>query len=96
MPAWARLLGLALLLAATGLTLWARLVLGTMWSAAPAVKAEHQLRTTGPYAVTRHPIYTGLLGMMLGSGLLAGGRWILGFPVSWCSSSSRSASKSGS
>ncbi len=80
-PAWARLVGLAILLAATGLTLWARLVLGAMWSAAPAVKEEHQLRTTGPYAVTRHPIYTGLLGMMLGSGLLAGGRWILGFPV---------------
>jgi protein-S-isoprenylcysteine O-methyltransferase Ste14 len=80
-PDWIRLLGLAILLAATGLTLWARVVLGAMWSAAPAVKEEHQLRTTGPYAVTRHPIYTGLLGMMLGSGLLAGGRWILGFPV---------------
>jgi protein-S-isoprenylcysteine O-methyltransferase Ste14 len=44
-----------------------------MWSAAPAVKEGHQLRTTGPYAVTRHPIYTGIPGMMLGSGLLAGG-----------------------
>ena len=31
--------------------------------------------------MTRHPIYTGLLGMMLGSGLLGGGRWILGFAV---------------
>jgi protein-S-isoprenylcysteine O-methyltransferase Ste14 len=80
-PAWARLVALAVLLAATGLTLWARFVLGAMWSAAPAVKEQHQLRTTGPYSITRHPIYTGLLGMMLGSGLLAGGRWILGFPV---------------
>jgi protein-S-isoprenylcysteine O-methyltransferase Ste14 len=79
--AWVRLLGLVLLVAATGFTVWARLVLGAMWSGAPAVKQEHQLRTTGPYAVTRHPIYTGLLGMMLGSGLLAGGRWILAFPV---------------
>ena len=77
-----RLLGLAVLLAATALTLWARLALGAMWSAAPTVKQEHQLRTSGPYAITRHPIYTGLLGMMLGSGLLAGsGRWILYFPV---------------
>jgi protein-S-isoprenylcysteine O-methyltransferase Ste14 len=80
-PAWARLVGLAILLAATGLTLWARFVLGAMWSAAPAVKEQHQLRTTGPYAITRHPIYTGMLGMMLGSGLLAGGRWIVSFPV---------------
>jgi protein-S-isoprenylcysteine O-methyltransferase Ste14 len=77
-----RLLGLAVLLAATALTLWARLALGAMWSAAPTVKQEHQLRTRGPYAITRHPIYTGLLGMLLGSGLLAGsGRWIMYFPI---------------
>jgi len=79
---WVRLLGLAVLLAATALTLWARLALGAMWSAAPTVKQEHTLRTSGPYAITRHPIYTGLLGMLLGSGLLAGaGRWILYFPI---------------
>ncbi len=78
-PPWVRILGLAILLAATALTLWARLALGTMCSGAPTVK---QLRTSGPYGVTRHPIYTGMLGMMLGSLLLAGGgRWILPFPV---------------
>jgi protein-S-isoprenylcysteine O-methyltransferase Ste14 len=50
--------------------------------AAPTVKQEHELRTRGPYAITRHPIYTGLLGMMLGSLLLTGaGRWIVAFPV---------------
>ena len=77
-----RLLGLAILLAATVLTLWARFALGAMWTAAPTVKQEHQLRTSGPYAITRHPIYTGLLGMVLGSGLLAGaGRWVLYFPI---------------
>jgi protein-S-isoprenylcysteine O-methyltransferase Ste14 len=82
LPSWARFLGLAILLAATALTLWARFALGTMWSAAPAVKQEHKLRTTGPYSLTRHPIYTGLLGMMIGSLLLAdGGRWILPFPI---------------
>ena len=79
---WARFLGLAILLAATALTLWARFVLGLMWSAVPAVKEGHQLRTSGPYAITRHPIYTGLLGMMLGTMLLAGGGpWIVPFPV---------------
>jgi protein-S-isoprenylcysteine O-methyltransferase Ste14 len=77
-----RILGLAILLAATALAMWARLALGAMWTAAPAVKQEHTLRTSGPYALTRHPIYTGLLGMFLGSGLLAGaGRWIVAFPV---------------
>jgi protein-S-isoprenylcysteine O-methyltransferase Ste14 len=81
-PPWVRILGLAILLAATAFTLWARFALGTMWSGAPMVKQQHQLRTSGPYGVTRHPIYTGMLGMMLGSLLLAGGgRWILPFPV---------------
>jgi protein-S-isoprenylcysteine O-methyltransferase Ste14 len=79
---WARFLGLAILLAATALTLWARFVLGLMWSAAPAVKEGHQLRTSGPYALTRHPIYTGLLGMLLGTMLVAGaGAWVTLFPV---------------
>ena len=78
---WIRILGLAILLAATALTLWARLALGTMWSAAPTVKQEHKLRTSGPYGIIRHPIYTGMLGMMLGSALLVGGRWIVPFPV---------------
>jgi protein-S-isoprenylcysteine O-methyltransferase Ste14 len=79
---WARFLGLAVLLAATALTIWARFVLGLMWSAVPAVNEGHQLRTGGPYAITRHPIYTGLLGMLLGSLLVAGaGRWIVPFPV---------------
>ncbi len=79
---WARFFGLAILLAATALTLWARFTLGLMWSAVPAVKEGHQLRTSGPYAITRHPIYTGLLAMMLGSMLVAGaGPWIVPFPV---------------
>ncbi len=79
---WVRVLGLAVLVASTVFTLWARFSLGTMWSVAPQVKDEHRLRTHGPYAVTRHPIYTGLLGMMLGATLLSGvGQWIVVFPV---------------
>ena len=69
---WVRILGLAILLGSTAFTLWARVALGTMWSSSPTVKIEHQLRTDGPYAVTRHPIYTGLLGIMLGTVLLVG------------------------
>jgi protein-S-isoprenylcysteine O-methyltransferase Ste14 len=61
---------------------WARLALGAMWSAAPEVKEEHALRTSGPYSVTRHPIYTGLLAMLGGTGLLTGdGRVLVAFPV---------------
>jgi protein-S-isoprenylcysteine O-methyltransferase Ste14 len=32
----------------------------------------HELCTDGPYAITRHPIYTGLLGMLIGTVLLNG------------------------
>jgi protein-S-isoprenylcysteine O-methyltransferase Ste14 len=79
---WARVLGLAVLAASTAFTLWARFSLGTMWSLAPQVKDDHRLRTHGPYAVTRHPIYTGVLGMLLGATLLSGiGQWIVLFPV---------------
>jgi protein-S-isoprenylcysteine O-methyltransferase Ste14 len=79
---WVRVLGLAVLAASTVFMLWARFSLGTMWSMAPQVKNDHRLRTHGPYAVTRHPIYTGVLGMILGATLLSGiGQWIVLFPV---------------
>lgn len=37
-------------------------VVVVVWVAGALVKDDHRLRTHGPYAVTRHPIYTGLLG----------------------------------
>jgi protein-S-isoprenylcysteine O-methyltransferase Ste14 len=88
MPAHLRLgapwpeIGLVILLSSTALTLSARLALGTMWSWSVEIKDGHALRTTGPYALTRHPIYTGFLGMLAGSLLLAGtGRWVLLLPA---------------
>ena len=63
---WLSVLGAVLLGVSTAFTLWARFVLGRMWSGTPLVKEGHVLKTTGPYGVTRHPIYTGLLGMILG------------------------------
>ena len=76
-PDAVRLLGAALLVVATGFTLWARVVLGTMWSSSPVAKRGHVLRTGGPYSVTRHPIYTGILGMVLGSAIaLDFGVWV--------------------
>ena len=75
---WVTFLGLAVLLASTAFTLWSRAALGTMWSMDAVVRQGHQLRTDGPYGITRHPIYTGMLGMLLGSLLLAGvGRSLL-------------------
>jgi protein-S-isoprenylcysteine O-methyltransferase Ste14 len=71
--AWIELPGFLLLAASTAFTIWARIRLGRMWSASPdELQTDHELRTDGPYAVTRHPIYTGLLGMLLGTVLLNG------------------------
>jgi protein-S-isoprenylcysteine O-methyltransferase Ste14 len=40
---------------------WARIHIGRFWSSAVVLKAGHALIRGGPYALTRHPIYTGLL-----------------------------------
>jgi protein-S-isoprenylcysteine O-methyltransferase Ste14 len=79
---WVRVLGLAVLVASTVFTLWARLSIGIMWSVMPRLQGDHQLRTHGPYAVTRHPIYTGGLGMLLGITLIVGiGQLVVLFPA---------------
>jgi protein-S-isoprenylcysteine O-methyltransferase Ste14 len=53
-----------------------------MWAAVAEIKEGHQLRTQGPYRITRHPIYTGLIGMLLGSLFIGGfGIWVLYFIV---------------
>jgi protein-S-isoprenylcysteine O-methyltransferase Ste14 len=48
---------------------WARVHLGRNWSAAVSVKQDHQLIRTGPYAIVRHPIYTGLLVGLIGTAI---------------------------
>jgi len=40
---------------------WARIVLGRLWSASVRVKEHHRVVDTGPYAMVRHPIYTGII-----------------------------------
>jgi protein-S-isoprenylcysteine O-methyltransferase Ste14 len=32
-----------------------------MWSSSVTFKADHRIVDTGPYAVVRHPIYTGII-----------------------------------
>ncbi|HEV7745731.1 MAG TPA: isoprenylcysteine carboxylmethyltransferase family protein [Pyrinomonadaceae bacterium] len=43
--------------------------LGKEWSLTARLVEGHKLATSGPYALVRHPIYTGMLGMLLATGL---------------------------
>ncbi|MFA6446383.1 MAG: isoprenylcysteine carboxylmethyltransferase family protein [Candidatus Paceibacterota bacterium] len=52
--------------------IWARFSLGKNWSANVVLKEDHELITSGPYKYVRHPIYSGLLLMILGIAIYSG------------------------
>jgi protein-S-isoprenylcysteine O-methyltransferase Ste14 len=49
--------------------------LGKQWSLAARLLEGHKLITAGPYSVVRNPIYTGMFGMLLATGLVIS-HWI--------------------
>jgi protein-S-isoprenylcysteine O-methyltransferase Ste14 len=69
---WPFWLGAALTVAGLLFAVWAREHLGRNWSRSVTVKQDHELITSGPYAVARHPIYTGILSGFLGSVIAQG------------------------
>ena len=60
----------ALALLGLGWTWWARIHLGRLWSSAVTLKTDHTLVRSGPYRITRHPIYTGLLAAFVATALV--------------------------
>jgi protein-S-isoprenylcysteine O-methyltransferase Ste14 len=71
---WHRTLALGvvtdcIVLAGVAFTVWARIALGRNWSAEVTFKHDHELIESGPYALARHPIYTGLIFMALGTAI---------------------------
>jgi protein-S-isoprenylcysteine O-methyltransferase Ste14 len=66
---WIAWLGVVLTTIGLGFTGWARIQIGRFWSGTVTLKEGHELVRSGPYAVTRHPIYTGLLLALIGTWL---------------------------
>jgi protein-S-isoprenylcysteine O-methyltransferase Ste14 len=66
---WPFWVGVALTAGGLLFTVWARVHIGMNWSGIVTIKEGHELITSGPYAIVRHPIYTGLLLAFAGSAL---------------------------
>jgi protein-S-isoprenylcysteine O-methyltransferase Ste14 len=63
---------LAITLLGLALALWARTTLGRNWSGQVTFKQDHELIRHGPYRYVRHPIYSAILTMFLGSAIAIG------------------------
>jgi len=69
---WVLAMGVVICVFGLFVTLWARWTLAGNWSTDVTFKQGHELIKTGPYRFVRHPIYTGLLLMGLGTAISAG------------------------
>ena len=56
-----------LALAGLFVAMWGRVALGRNWNLYPSFQENHELIRSGPYAYVRHPMYSGLCLMFLGT-----------------------------
>jgi protein-S-isoprenylcysteine O-methyltransferase Ste14 len=63
---WSQIVGLALILVAVAILIWARAHIRGEYSGHVEVQTGHHLVTSGPYHFIRHPSYCGMLLMSLG------------------------------
>ena len=69
---WIAWLGVGIQTASLALAIWARRHLASHWSGKITIKAGHELIRSGPYRLIRHPIYSAILGMFIGSAIVSG------------------------
>lgn len=67
-----RYLGLASTLLGLAFAVCARFSIGRNWSAFVTLQADHRVVRTGPYAIVRHPIYSGFMLASLGTAIVLG------------------------
>ena len=70
LPAWRTALSILFLVLACVLSWTARRALGRQWRLDAGLSADHELVTSGPYGLVRHPIYTSMLCLLWGNGFL--------------------------
>jgi len=73
--------GVALFASGLALAIWARVYLGRNWGMPMTAKEEPELVTSGPYRFVRHPIYSGILLAILGTGLASNAFWFIAFGI---------------
>jgi protein-S-isoprenylcysteine O-methyltransferase Ste14 len=69
---WIAWSGIALTSLGVTIAIWARYCIGQYWSSRVTLKEDHRVIRSGPYALVRHPIYTGMQFAAVGTALVAG------------------------
>lgn len=75
-PPWRLALSIAFFVLAVLLSWTGSRALGRQWRVDAGLTADHQLVTSGPYRIVRHPIYTSMLCVLLATGFLITPWWL--------------------
>ena len=76
LPDWSRWLGGVVLCMGIGLFGWAHRTLGRYWTAVLALSTDHEMVTSGPYRLIRHPMYTAFFIVGVGFSLVSA-NWLV-------------------
>ena len=74
---WRAGLGLFLFALGLGFAIWARRHIGRNWGTPMSEKDDPELRTSGPYGLVRHPIYSGFLLAGVGTAVALSWLWLV-------------------
>ncbi|HUL16261.1 MAG TPA: isoprenylcysteine carboxylmethyltransferase family protein [Terriglobales bacterium] len=70
LPEWRLAISAALLALAVMLSWTSTRALGKQWRLDAGINADHELVTSGPYGIVRHPIYTSMFLVLEGTGFM--------------------------
>ena len=74
---WRSGFGLLLFVVGLGFAVWARVNIGRNWGTPMSQKGRARALTSGPYRLTRHPIYSGILLAIIGTSVALSWFWLI-------------------